>query len=111
MSFSSPDVCRGLDYCGCDSGMVVTELDGQEVLLLSHPADPADRKRLGISVSRDGGVSWQYLRTISDAPCQYSDIVGFADGSLGVLYGSGGVGKQQTMFAHFSPEWLREGTR
>jgi sialidase-1 len=105
-TFTAPKIGRNFDYCGCDSGMAKIKSAGKELLLLSHPADPGGRNRLGISISRDQALSWEYLKTISDGPCQYSDLCVFENGSIGLLYGAGEVSLQQTKFVHVSQEWL-----
>lgn len=66
-------VCQGALLAGED-------LAGKPVLLASLPADPKERKKLQIRLSRDGGKTWLPGPVLTEGLAAYSDIVQLAPG-------------------------------
>lgn len=66
-------------------------------LLYSGPSDPAKRRGMQIRTSRDGGESWRVLRTVSQDPAGYSDLVQSSPTSVGLLYETGTSSSYETI--------------
>ncbi|WP_329134392.1 glycoside hydrolase [Streptomyces sp. NBC_01476] len=58
-------------------------------LLFAGPSDPAARAAMAVRASTDGGHSWTTVRTLSQLPAGYCDLVQSAGGEVGLLYESG----------------------
>jgi sialidase-1 len=72
-------------------------------LLYSGPSDPAKRRGLQIRTSHDEGRTWQVLRTVSEDPAGYSDLVQSSPSSVGLLYETGTGSSYETIrFTHLT---------
>lgn len=58
-------------------------------ILFSAPADPTERKLMTIRSSFDETRTWTTGRVIDRGPSAYSDMVGLANGRVGLLYECG----------------------
>jgi sialidase-1 len=58
-------------------------------LLFSGPADPGARAVMTVRASADGGHTWKAVRTLSQLPAAYSDLVQIDHGEVGLLYETG----------------------
>ncbi|MEV5876161.1 sialidase family protein [Streptomyces sp. NPDC052101] len=58
-------------------------------LLFSAPSVPTARRAMAIWSSEDFGRTFTRLRTLSNRPAAYSDLVQLAPGTVGVLYETG----------------------
>ena len=70
----------------------VTLGDGRSALLFSNPASTERRERMTIRTSFDSGETWPIAHEIDAGPSAYSDLVGLADGQIGLLYERGNDG-------------------
>lgn len=84
-TWSVPRPEPGLPDPGCNGGLVAVPasdegaLVGDEastLLVCSHAADPRERRHGRLTVSRDGGRSWEVLAEVTgpDEPFAYSDL-------------------------------------
>ncbi|MFJ1580955.1 exo-alpha-sialidase [Streptomyces sp. NPDC088182] len=60
-----------------------------EPLLYSGPSDAAERLRMQVRASGDGGRSWRPVWTVSEDRAGYSDLVQTGGGTVGLLYETG----------------------
>ncbi|GLW09661.1 hypothetical protein Misp01_47900 [Microtetraspora sp. NBRC 13810] len=86
------------------SGLVGPVVEGSvlqwpdpDVLLFSGPAAPDARALMTIRASRDGGVTWRPVHTVSGLPAAYSDLVPVDAGTVGLLYETGDFGPYETI--------------
>ncbi|MEU2059216.1 sialidase family protein [Streptomyces sp. NPDC013455] len=66
-------------------------------LLFSAPSVPADRRALALWAGSDAGRTFTRLRTLSDRPAAYSDLVQLAHDTVGVLYETGTRGPYESL--------------
>jgi sialidase-1 len=80
--------------------------------LLSAPADPDRRRTMMIRSSWDEGRTWDGVdrgRVVTTDWSGYSDMVGIARGTVGLLYEGGAVdARDEIRFARFTDGWLGE---
>ncbi|WP_346267957.1 sialidase family protein [Streptomyces sp. SID4948] len=58
-------------------------------LLFAGPGDPGARAAMTVRASTDAGHHWASVRTLSDLPAGYSDLVETGAADVGLLYESG----------------------
>ncbi|MGW2643436.1 sialidase family protein [Streptomyces sp. NPDC001393] len=76
----------------------VLQLRGRRApLLFSAPSVPTARRALAIWSSTDHGRTFTRLRTLSDRPAAYSDLVQLAHDTIGVLYETGSEQAYETL--------------
>lgn len=104
---------EGLDqamprYTPVDSGLLHVFHKGKEWLLLSHPRDPKRRRELTLSGSSDRGKTWAFHKVVHNEGANYSDLVAFPDGTIGLLYAHGPSAHQgfDVKFLRFNAAWL-----
>jgi sialidase-1 len=62
---------------------------GAGVLLFANPADPRERRRMTVRISRDDGVTWPQAVTLHEEFSAYSALVSLGPDQVGVLYERG----------------------
>ncbi|GGO80030.1 sialidase family protein [Wenjunlia tyrosinilytica] len=75
----------------------VLQLARPDLLLYSGPADPASRALMTVRASRDGGVTWTPVHTVSGLPAAYSDLVRVDAGTVGLLFETGDFSAYSTI--------------
>ncbi|MEU8351564.1 MULTISPECIES: exo-alpha-sialidase [unclassified Streptomyces] len=75
----------------------VLHLGDPDVLLFSGPADPAFRALMTVRASRDRGLTWRAVHTVSGLPAAYSDLVRLDDAHVGLLYETGDWNPYETI--------------
>jgi sialidase-1 len=92
----------------CDSGFIRLyhgPAKDKDWLVFSWPDHLTKRVNMTVALSTDGGRIWAAQRQV--APLSgYSDLVELDDGSIGLLYDSGG---KAVRFARFGLDWLNGG--
>ncbi|MER6067332.1 sialidase family protein [Streptomyces sp. NPDC001817] len=79
----------------------VLQLRGRRApLLFSAPSVPTARRALAIWSSTDCGRTFTRLRTLSDRPAAYSDLVQLGHDTIGVLYETGSEQAYDTVEFH-----------
>lgn len=114
LSFATPEERHGLQYTGCDSGLVAFEHDDRRIVLQSHPGEMDSRDRMVVSVSFDEAETWVVHREIDADRACYSDLVILNDGTVGLLWGQGLASREdlrkwvpaRVCFVRCSIEWL-----
>ena len=97
----------------CDTGFIRLyhgPAKDKDWLVYSWPDHPTKRVNMTVALSTDGGRTWATRRHV--APLSgYSDLVELDDGSIGLLYDSGGYtsGGIAVHFARFGLDWLHGG--
>lgn len=85
----------GISYTtGCElSTLTYSELiDGCPAILLSAPTIDRTTGKIFVGlVQQDGSINWTYTYQVNDGTFQYSDLAELSDGSIGLLYESGGA--------------------
>ena len=96
---------------GCMGGLCRLPVRDKDILIFSNLDTPrAERERVTVWASFDGGNSWPVKRLVHDGPSAYSSLAAGRPGtpSEGKIYlfyeGSGG------QIARFNLAWLNEGT-
>ncbi len=109
------------DLVDSGAGVEALRLRGGNVLLV-HNDVPRGRHRLALSLSRDGGRSFETLRTLEDhAPdsgrYSYPSAVQAEDGTIHVTYSvhlpaesEGGAQRKAIRHAWFTEDWLLSGS-
>ena len=88
----SPDGASGWTPLACDRALIDPTCFGSAValpdgsVLCVHCADTADRTRLIVQRSYDGGRSWAQSYLIEPGGAGYADIAALPDGTVVVLY-------------------------
>jgi sialidase-1 len=75
----------------------VLQWDSPDVLLFSAPASPDARAVMTVRASRDGGVTWREVHTVSGLPAAYSDLVRVDGETVGLLYETGELNPYATI--------------
>jgi sialidase-1 len=117
-SWSAPAPARSIrEFSAVDAGLIRCahpQSPLKDALLFCRPDNLKSRRNMTVSASFDGGATWPRERVINAGPSFYSDIAELNDGSIGVLYGTGGADKwmpEKVMFFRFDPKWLDETPR
>ncbi|GHD98694.1 sialidase family protein [Streptomyces alanosinicus] len=80
-------------------------------LLFSAPSVPTARRAMAIWASEDFGHTFTKLRTLSDRPAAYSDLVQLGHDTVGVLYETGAAHAYDTLeFRRLTLPWNTLGT-
>lgn len=66
-------------------------------LLFSAPAAPDARAVMTVRASRDEGVTWRPVHTVSGLPAAYSDLVALDGETVGLLFETGDFGPYATI--------------
>jgi len=104
---------------GCQASLVryTRKDDGytQNRLLFANPADPKYRFDLTVRLSYDEGKTWPISKLIRKGPGAYSSLTAFPDGTIGLVYETGGSRDgiveydERLDFVRFNLEWLTDG--
>lgn len=73
------------------------QLRDPDLLLYSGPADPRARAVMSVRASRDHGVTWTAVHTVSGLPAAYSDLVRIDQDTVGLLYETGDFSAYSTI--------------
>ena len=80
-------------------------------VLFSNPASTGSRERMTVRYSDDAGKTWPAGRLIHAGPAAYSCLVVLPSGAVACLFEAGTENAyQKIMYAHFSLQWLINGT-
>ncbi|UBU13173.1 sialidase family protein [Nonomuraea gerenzanensis] len=71
--------------------------DSPDVLLFSGPAAPDARALMTVRASRDHGVTWRAVHTVSGLPAAYSDLVRVDGETVGLLFETGNFGPYESI--------------
>ncbi|MCS7025308.1 MAG: glycoside hydrolase [Bryobacteraceae bacterium] len=83
---------------------------GKRELLFSNPAS-TKRENMVVRLSRDGGKTWMFSKTVYPGPAAYSNLVELAGGWVGLLYERGTESPyEEIRFARFPISWLKAQT-
>lgn len=102
----------------CQASLIRYSLAAEEDrnrLLFSNPSppispEPGERIRMTVRMSHDEGQTWPVRRLIHAGPAAYSCLARLPDGSIGLLYESGGKGPyEQLTLVRFPLESLTDG--
>lgn len=111
-----PDGPRSSSY-GCMGGVVRLPIEGEDVLLYSNlDEESAERKRITLWASFDGGQTWPVKRLVYEGPSAYSSLaVGRegtpTDGLIYLQFEGGEEGMYSGLqVARFNLAWVLEGT-
>ena len=74
---------------GCQGSMMVLTHQDQEYMLVTNAADTAERKRMTIHESSDGGDTWAEACVLTETPSAYSDLAQIDSDHIAVLYETG----------------------
>jgi sialidase-1 len=86
----------------------VADKGGTDRLLFSNPADPAERIRMTVRLSEDGGQTWQRGNMLHDGPSAYSCLTMLTPETAACLYESGKRNPYETIrLARFGLDWLK----
>jgi sialidase-1 len=117
-TWGEPVMDTNLPDIGCQGSLIrytrKNEGFAKSRLLFSNPVGPG-RSNLTVRMSYDEGKSWPVAKVIRNGPGAYSSMTVFPDGSIGILYETGGTyngvvdlyGK--LVFARFNLGWLTDG--
>jgi len=86
-------------------------LDGapRNRLLFANPASSSSRHRMTVRMSEDEGQTWTVSRQVDDRPAAYSDMAVLPDGTVGLLYETGGADAYETLtLVRFDLDWLTQ---
>ncbi|HRZ44029.1 MAG TPA: exo-alpha-sialidase [Candidatus Paceibacterota bacterium] len=86
-------------------------LDGapRNRLLFANPASSSSRHRMTVRMSEDEGLTWTVSRQVDDRPAAYSDMAVLPDGTVGLLYETGGADAYETLtLVRFDLDWLTQ---
>ncbi|MFH9661186.1 exo-alpha-sialidase [Streptomyces sp. NPDC017248] len=86
-----------LDAVPVVQGSVLQPRGRDAPLLFSGPSVPSARRALALWASTDAGRTFTRVRTLSDRPAAYSDLVQLARGRVGVLYETGVHGPYESL--------------
>ena len=78
---------------------------GVNRVLLAHPSDPRERRRLTLRLSLDECRSWPVARVITEGRAAYSDLAVAGGGNILCLY----EGERGLVLARLDLEWLTGG--
>jgi len=123
LKWSPPEFVEALPEHGCMAGLVAHPgaSDGSgPVLLFSNPdtTDRAHKARRDVTIrlSRDGGRTWPFGKTLQTGPSAYSDLAVLPDGTVLCFYESGDPQQPRKggrawaysflTMARFNLEWL-----
>ena len=85
----------GISYTtGCElSTLTYSKLiNGCPAILLSAPTSDRTNGKIFVGlVQQDGSINWEYNYQVNNGTFQYSDLAELRDGSIGLLYESGGA--------------------
>ncbi|MFG3012509.1 exo-alpha-sialidase [Streptomyces cinerochromogenes] len=88
-------------------GSVLQPLGPGAPLLFSAPSVPDARRALALWAGTDAGRTFTRLRTLSDHPAAYSDLVQLAPDTIGVLYETGRQNPYESLeFRRIHLPWL-----
>ena len=108
-TWSEPEPDRGFG-AGYRSDAGLACQDG--AVVLSKGSHPAERKRMAVSLSLDGGRSWAARRVVTEEAAYYSDLAALGSGLLGLIYLKGRLNRWRGhagAFARFDMDWIRGG--
>jgi len=95
-------------FTPCDTGFIRLDhgaAKDKDWLVYSWPDHSTKRVNMTVALSTDGGRTWATRRHVAMLS-GYSDLVELDDGSIGLLYDSGG---KAVHFARFGLDWLHGG--
>lgn len=100
-------------FVAIDAGFTTIPGTGNrpDVTLFSRP-DASNRTNLTLSVSYDGGFSYDHTKVVNPGTSYYSDLATMSDGSLAMLYGRDGTSAsvpQRIVLARFNLAWATDG--
>ena len=81
--------------------------DDRDRVILSHLADPKDRRNLVVRLSYDNGQTWPYCKTICAGSAAYSSLTVLDNGDIAIFYEKDDYQKNE--FAVFTLDWLTDG--
>jgi hypothetical protein len=101
-------------FVAIDAGFTVIPGSGNrpDGLVFSRP-NASNRSNLTVSLSYDGGFSYDYSKVVNPGMSYYSDLAAMSDGSVVMLYGRDGTSAsvpQRIVLARFNLAWLTDGT-
>lgn len=89
-TWSEPVLCDDIIEPSCNGDILrYSAPDGNVILLLSIPADAAQRRNVTLFQSDDLGTTWRPIHVLCPAPSAYSAMTLAPDGSLGCLVEEG----------------------
>ena len=86
----------------CDGDIINV---GDSLLLQSVP-NSMKRENVSVFVSRDGGKTWPYVKTICPYESVYSSMTVLPDGTIGMYYEENPEVSFDMVYVNFSVEWL-----
>jgi len=100
-------------FVAIDAGFtVVPGLGSQPDRLVFSRPNASNRSNLTVSLSYDGGFSYDYSKVVNPGMSYYSDLAAMSDGSIVMLYGRDGTSAsvpQRIVLARFNLAWLTNG--
>ena len=101
-------VCEGAMVAGWDTPSTLGVV-GNMTLFFTNPQASYARANLTLSMSVDGGCRWSEVLRVATGSTEYSSLVQFSDGTLGVAFDDGsGVESAHWIDASTRPTRLRD---
>jgi len=76
----------------CQGAMLTVERNGRQIVLFANPAHSAERRRMAVQESVDGGRTWTEGCVVTEAPAAYSDLTELDGERIAILYETGKAG-------------------